>query len=534
MSGIYNIVAPLARTAKAFPDRTAIVSGEGTLTYGVLTAQASKLAAVLTPLLKTRRIGILGSRSLDAYVGIAGAAWAGAAYVPLNLKWPEERLIALMSDLDLDALVVDSNGAALLTQAVRDVAPPIFAISSEAEKAGVTMLDDLPDHHLPEPVQRTAREIGYIVFTSGSTGMPKGVVVSCGSLATYLEQTRRWANFMAGDRIAEAHDVTFDLSVHNMFLTFEAGSTLYVMSALDMMAPHGFIRRHAITCWMSVPTVVNTMRRAGRLKPDLLPSLRLSVFCGEPLAMPTVLDWAAAAPNSVIENIYGPTECTVVCTRQRLTADPIVTKSRNILAIGEPYANFTILITDADGNELPDGQTGEIVLKSEQLSDGYFNAPELTAKAFRTIDGERCYFTGDLGVRDENGILHHMGRADNQVKMKGNRIELEEVETHLRRACGSDLACVVAWPVLDGAVQGLVAFVSGSELSADEIRNQMRRTLPDYMVPQTFRSLEALPENINGKIDRKALFASLDEEVETATIAPSSEGEAAKVQVQSA
>lgn len=518
MSGNFNIVASLARSAKTFSDRPAIVCGQHSLAYGELAGQAARLAAALTPHLKSRRIGILGSRSPAAYIGIAGAAWAGAAYVPLNLKWPEERLIALLGDLDLDALVVDAQGAALLSDPVRAAAPTLYCTDRDIEVHGTINLADLPEAEPSDPAPRIAQDTGYIVFTSGSTGMPKGVVVSCGSLAAYLEQTRQWARFTVDDRVAEAHDVTFDLSVHNMFLAFEAGSALHVMSPLDIMVPQAFIRKHDITCWMSVPTVVNTMRRAGRLKAGTLPSLRLSVFCGEPLAMPTVLDWADAAPRSVIENIYGPTECTVVCTRQRLTAEPPVTEGRNILAIGEPYDNFRISLRDASGTELPDGETGEIVLISAQLSDGYFNAPELTAKAFRIVDGERSYFTGDLGMRDSEGVLHHMGRVDNQVKMKGNRIELEEVETHLRKACGSDLACVVAWPVLDGAAQGLVGFVSGSALQADEIRSRMRRSLPDYMVPQVVKSLDALPENINGKIDRKALFALLEDETGAAAL----------------
>ena len=195
---------------------------------------------------------------------------------------------------------------------------------------------------------------------------------------------------------------------------------------------------------MSVPTIVNNMRRAGSLKPGLFETLRLSIFCGEPLAMPTVNAWQEAAPSSVIENIYGPTECTIVCMRQRPTEPPLITKERGILSINDAYDNFDIVICDPSGAALPDNEIGEIVLGSTQLADGYFNRPDLTDKAFRTIDGKRWYFTGNLGYRDAHGKFHHMGRLDNQVKMKGNRIELEEVEIYLRRACGTELAVVVA------------------------------------------------------------------------------------------
>ncbi|MEM9678100.1 MAG: AMP-binding protein [Pseudomonadota bacterium] len=503
-------VAALARSARTHPDALCLRFGKTDVSYGDFAAKAAALAQELQPILKTKRVGILGSRSFTAYIGIAAACWAGATYVPLNLKWPPERLIALMGELDVDALVVDTNGAKRMTSDVIAAAPDVIFADAAIEGANVKPLPAALTGDLPAPKARRADELAYIVFTSGSTGMPKGVMVTCTTLGLYLEQTRKWAQFTQTDRIAEAHDVTFDLSVHNMFLAWEAGSSLHVMSTIEMMGPQAFIRRNTITIWMSVPTIVNTMRTAGSLKPGLFETLRLSVFCGEPLAMPTVNAWAEAAPNSVIENIYGPTECTVVCTRQRLTNPPIITEKRGILAIGEAYENFEITLRDAEGKVVATGETGEIVLKSDQLAAGYFNALDQTAKAFRIIDGERHYFTGDLGMQDENGVFHHMGRSDNQVKMKGNRIELEEVEMHLRKSSQTELATVVAWPVIDGSAQGLVGFTTNETMTEAAIRADMMKTLPEYMVPTTIQIRASLPRNINDKVDRKALLAELD------------------------
>ncbi|MCJ8308642.1 MAG: AMP-binding protein [Rhizobiaceae bacterium] len=506
-----NIVQSFFETAQAEPDLLAISAGNQEISYGDLAAHAGRLAAHLQPKLTSGRVGILASRSIAAYVGIVGAAWAGATYVPLNMKWPAERLIQLMGDLELDALVIDSNGAKLLTDEVRAAAPstiisgdPIHPIEGYVDVAR------LSEPALQAPVPRQGADLAYIVFTSGSTGMPKGVMVSCDSLARYLDESQKWTQLTAADRIAEAHDVTFDLSVHNMFLAWRAGSSLHLMTALDMMAPQAFVRKRAITVWMSVPTIVNNMRRAGSLKPGLFDTLRLSIFCGEPLAMPTVEAWQEAAPQSVIENIYGPTECTVVCMRQRLTQPPLVTRERGILSIGDAYENFDIRICDPSGAQVPTNEIGEIVLGSDQLADGYFNRPDLTDAAFRMVDGRRWYFTGDLGYRDENDKFHHMGRLDNQVKMKGNRIELEEVETHLRRACGTELAVVVAWPVIDGSAQGLVGFSTNMTLSEKEVRAEMAKALPEYMVPGRIEFRAEMPRNINDKIDRKALIAELE------------------------
>jgi len=360
-----------------------------------------------------------------------------------------------------------------------------------------------------------------IQFTSGTTGMPKGVMISAGSLRSYLEQTRPWTNLMPEDRVAETHDITFDLSVHNLFLTAEAGASLHVLSALDLMAPGRFVRAREITAWMSVPTLAAMMRRTGALKPGVFPSLRLSIFCGEPLPVATADAWAAAAPNSVVENAYGPAEATVICLRQTLTDPPRMTAGRGIVAIGKPYDTMEVAILDADRRPVADGMPGEIALSGPQLAVNYFKATDEQARRFREIDGKRWYMTGDLGMRDADGILHHLGRTDNQVKVKGNRIELEEIEAHLRRAAESEAVAVVAWPVLDGSAQGLVGFCS-SPLSADAITAAMFETLPRYMVPGAFHILDSLPVNTSGKIDRGALFTRLEAAARPIAAAPAS------------
>lgn len=204
-----------------------------------------------------------------------------------------------------------------------------------------------------------------------------------------------------------------------MFLAWRAGASLHLMSQLELMAPARFIRANAITAWLSVPTIAGTMQRMGMLKPGVFPSLRLSVFCGEPLPLATAQAWAAAAPNGAVENIYGPTEGTVICMRQTLTDPPAVTAGRGIVAIGHPYETMQVAILNPAQNPVPAGEPGEIALSGPQLAIGYFNAPEQTAERFRTIRGERWYLTGDLGRQDADGRFHHLGRVDNQVKSEG-------------------------------------------------------------------------------------------------------------------
>jgi len=176
-----------------------------------------------------------------------------------------------------------------------------------------------------------------------------------------------------------------------------------------------------------------------------------------------------------------------------------------VVAIGTPYDTMQVAIFDANQQPVAPGQPGEIALSGPQLADGYFNDGNQPASdRFRVIDGVRWYLTGDLGMRDHKSVFHHLGRADNQVKLKGNRVELEEVEVHLRHAAESEMAAVIAWPVIDGSAQGLVAFCV-SDRSADEIGRSLHRVLPRYMVPEVIHLIDVMPVSINGKIDRKQL-----------------------------
>lgn len=518
MSTHFNPALGFFRSVKTHPDNAFLSVGGSSLTYAEMEAKVSRLAHQLRTERNSGRVGVLGTRSLEAYVGILASCWAGSAYVPLNLKWPEARLIALLEELDLDALVVDRNGANLLTPSVLEKAPRLIYISDTtqapepASGQTITRLADLPASVMPEPAEMTADDLAYVIFTSGTTGLPKGVMISAGNLASYLDQSEHWTGYTPDDRIGEACDVTFDLSVHNLFLCTRAAASLHVMAQLELLAPSRFIRRHELTVWMSVPTVIGLMRTTGALQDGIFPSLRLSIFCGEPLPVQAVQAWAKATPNGRVENIYGPTEATVICTRQTLTTPPVETPSRGILAIGSPYEAMKVAIFDENQNSLPDNTPGEIALAGPQLGIGYFGKPELTDKQFRMIRGERWYLTGDLGSRDENGVFHHLGRVDNQIKLKGNRIELEEVDMHLRAAAGTELAATVAWPVTFGSAEGLVSFVAGSARSADDILSAMLEELPRYMVPGAIRVVDTLPQNANGKIDRRALFESLEQE----------------------
>jgi amino acid adenylation domain-containing protein len=488
------------------------------LSYRELATLAQRIAGRLESAAKTGRVGILASRSLAACAGILGTAWAGGTYVPLNLKLPEARLAHLLSTLGLDALIVDARGMALLSPTTLAVAPHKIFVSDDieiipsAESKEFISFSSLNDRGSPRPAEIADNHLAYIEFTSGTTGLPKGVMVPVSAVNHYLTVMQDWFGLTADDRAAETCDITFDLSVHNMFLTWQAGASLHVMNPLQMVAPARFIRDRAITSWLSVPSIIAMMRQNRTLEPGSLPSLRHSFFCGEALPVGAARAWAKAAPNSRVENIYGPTEATIACLRQPVTEPAAVTPNREIVAIGKAYPGMSARIVDGALRPVPRGVSGEIALSGAQLAEGYFGQPDLTASRFPVIGGERWYLTGDLGVEDQDGLFHHLGRIDNQVKVLGNRVELEEIEMHLRAASGSDHVAAIAWPISDSSAKGIVGFVSNSTLGSEAIRDELRKRLPSYMVPGILRHVGDLPLNSNGKVDRKALVAQLETE----------------------
>jgi len=349
-------------------------------------------------------------------------------------------------------------------------------------------------------------DTALIVFTSGTTGVPKGVVIPARAVRHSVGSIGTWLGLRASDRLLEACELTFDPSVHNMFATWEVGASVHVLPTSRTLDAVKFARQAGLTVWSSVPSLVALLGQVKALGPGVLPGLRLSLFGGEQLPAAVVTAWRAAAPNSGIFNLYGPTEATVACTGIRLGLPSPITPGRDYMSIGRPLPGCRVAVVDASWRPVEDGEPGELAIAGVQLSDGYVNRPDLTADRFVTIDNDRWYLTGDRAMRDADGNLHWLGRLDNQVKILGHRVELEEVDAHLRAVADVDLVGTVAWPLTEGgSATGSVAFVGAESIDAERIQAGLRARLPAYMVPSRIVPLEAIPLNANGKVDRGAL-----------------------------
>jgi non-ribosomal peptide synthetase component F len=315
------------------------------------------------------------------------------------------------------------------------------------------------------------------------------------------------------DRVSQFYDLTFDPSVLEIFPALEAGACLHVVPSPERLSPARFIRDEALTVWHSVPSVIGALRRFGQLAPGCFPSIRLSMFGGEALLLGHAEAWRAAAPNGAVDNQYGPTEVTVGCLAELVGERPRITAERGVIAIGEPFPGTRAAVVDGSGALVPDGAVGELALSGAQVSAGYFDDPALTQRRFPTVDiagsgRARWYLTGDRARRDEDGHFHHLGRLDHQVKIQGKRVELEEIEAHVRDVTGGE-AAVLPWPVREGAAVGVIAFVVGGRVAPEVAQIALRGRLPGHMVPRRILPREALPLGATGKIDRRALAAEL-------------------------
>jgi amino acid adenylation domain-containing protein len=501
----FNLSNPVFEHAKSGGSRLAVHAAGVDVTYSEFSELGQRIATWLTkgPEREPGFVGILASRSAMAYAGVLGTCWAGDAYVPLNPKLPEERLAQLIDIIKPVALVADAAGMKALTGRARQAAPARV----------LTSFDELGPHDSSDrPREVGSEDTAYMIFTSGSTGVPKGVLVPNRAVVHLVKILQEIYEFSPSDRFSKAYNLSFDGSVHDMFTAWNAGASLNAVPASQLTAPLKFIQERQLTVWTSVPSTAVFMERMKMLQAGSMPSLRVSIFSGEPLPVRSALEWQKAAPNSLIDNICGHTECCVFSTLERLTDPPHVTPNRGLVAIGKPLPGLEAAVFDENCNSLPANQQGELALAGPQVAKGYFQDPERTAARFPKIGGKVWYRTGDLVYLDETGIYHHLGRIDNQVKIRGHRIELGEVEAHLAVVCGSDSVATVAWPTDHGSARGIVAFHCVPGITAKGIQEALTKTLPPYEVPYIVRKIDTIPLTENGKVDRRALIEMLERE----------------------
>jgi FkbH-like protein/amino acid adenylation domain-containing protein len=497
-----------ADSAERFADEPALELRETVLTYRQLREQAESLAARIVGAHGSipRRVALLAARSLPAFAGYLAAQRLGATVIPLNPGYPTARNALVCDLVRPDVLVADDAGAAQL-----DGLPPGPTVLRVSE------VDATVDVSLP-PYRPDMDGLAYILFTSGSTGVPKGVPIRHRQVFPYLERQITRYEVGPGCRMSHTFDLTFDPSLFDLFVTWGGGATLVVPQRAELIRPIDYVLDRRITHWYSVPSVLSISATLGNLPDATVNSLRYSIFVGEPLTFRQCTAWRAVAPDTVIENVYGPTELSVTCSAYALPVDRAAwpATSNDTVPIGPVDESLEYLILDEHGQ--PAGE-GELCVRGPQRFDGYLDPADNVGRFLRrTAAGVECYDgngeptaeyyyrTGDR-VRIENGLLVHLGRLDNQVKVRGYRVELGEVEASMLRH--PDVLEAVAVAIRRDEEVELVGVYTGTEIPAAEFMLWLRKRIPIHMVPRRYLHLPALPLNLNGKADRRALVERL-------------------------
>jgi amino acid adenylation domain-containing protein len=515
------------RSCEQFPTRGAIDVAGREMTYQQLAYLARRLAATLqtgpvpgaVPL-----TAVFAYRSQTAYAAVLGVLMAGHGYVPLNRTFPVDRTRLMLERSMCRAMIVDAGSEQQLEGLLCGIAIPLVIICPD--RADVTELaakfpahriigaNELADAEQWCRVDVAADSIAYLLFTSGSTGQPKGVMVSHANVLQYLDYVTKRYGFTSNDRVSQTFDITFDLSAHDMFVAWESGACLCCPTQKQLIKPGAFINDTRLTVWFSVPSTAVFMRRFGVLKPGMYPGLRLSLFCGEALPVEIVRDWALAAPNSVIENIYGPTELTIGCTAYRWDNRKSPDEcEQGIVPIGQPFDGMRALIVDEQLREVEAGRDGELLMTGPQLSLGYWQDGEKTRRAFVPVAGKNgtYYRTGDRVRQPAPGKpLVYLGRLDNQIKVLGHRVELGEVEAAVRQVSGLEGVVALGWPTTESGADRIEVFLETDSFDTKALVSQLKAKLPVYMLPRDVLVLGRFPLNANGKYDRKALQLILE------------------------
>jgi amino acid adenylation domain-containing protein len=459
-----------------------------------------------------------------------GALKADCAYVPIDPSIPSARAVKILARSDPRLILADGAADALVEE----------VLSSEAFRGRLRVGwlgrqppegrnfrpvfsgNDINDCTPVSPDSRnTPSDAAHILFTSGSTGEPKGVVITHSSVLHFLDWAIGYFGITTSDRNSGHPPLHFDLSTFDIFGSLTAGAALYLVNPELNLLPHkltSFIRESDLTQWFSVPSILNYIAKLDAVRDGDFPALKRVLWCGEVFPTPALIYWMRKLPHVTFTNLYGPTEATIASSYYTVPKCP--GDENEAVPIGTACPGEELLVLDETLGPVRCGEAGDLYIRGVGLSPGYWRDLEKTAAAFlpnpRGHDqGDRIYRTGDLARVGEDGLVYYLGRADSQIKSRGYRIELGEIETAL-----NGISSLVEVAVVGAKSEGFdgtaicCAYVAPpeSELSPASLRSRLSRELPAYMLPSRWMAMERLPKNANGKIDRRRLRETFEQQ----------------------
>ena len=523
-------------------DKTALEIGKAHYSYSELRDLVFAFAFSLSEH-KVSRLGILSYRSVDVYRALLGSIVGGCTNVPLNPLFPVEKTSFIIEHSECSHIFIAPECADYAIKLLNDVYPQDklanlkLLVSKQVQEqlisacpdwAKLTVVyedcggEDVVEHL--RAVTVAENDILHLLYTSGTTGQPKGVMVSQGNYAYYFEQINKLYEFKSSDVFSHFAEITFDINLQDPLCALINHGTLVCPTKADLLTPHRFIRAHNITVIHTVPSLINYMRKIKALDKEHNETLRLSIFIGEALWYQQLSAFHKAYPCSTLINTYGPTETTVAVSYYEVKPEQLEDSAltKNIVPLGVPFGETKFIVCDEHRHEVKDGEYGELCIGGPQLTLGYYRNDAKNQEAFFEHKGERWYATGDQ-VQCFTEVLNsdcaqghkgqsiknfnYIGRNDDMIKLHGYRISLYEIEEQLGKLTNLPVKAIPASTMVNGIPEMiLLAAIEGA--SAEQIsalEQSFNQKLVFYMVPKYTLSLPSFPLNANGKVDRKAL-----------------------------
>lgn len=512
--------------AETRPDATALVCGPESMSYGDFERATNRLAHLLRAAGCRRgdRVGILLPKSIHAIVGMIGSLKADCTYVPMDTASPSARLTKIIEACEPKIILVGTGSLPVVADLPSRTSIAWGWFTPDDPAAGLdplfrwsdltAMVGSVPD------TQNGPTDPAHILFTSGSTGVPKGVVITHANIEHFIRWGVAYFGMQNDDRISCHPPLHFDLSTFDIYGSFLAGAEAHLVPPTISLLPHKlaeFMRRSRLTQWFSVPSALKYLVQFDAIQQDDFPSLKRLLWCGEALPTPVLMKLMRRLPHVSFTNLYGPTETTIASSYYTVPACPSDDKAE--IPIGVPCDGEELLVLDGEWKPTAVGEAGELYIKGPGLSPGYWRDPGRSNAVFLDLGGAgRMYKTGDLARIGEDGLVYLLGRADSQIKSRGYRIELGEIETALY-ALDVLRECAVVAVRSDGfdGVAICCAYVPREGQSGEpaEIRSRLMKLVPTYMLPSRWIRAAALPLNGNGKVDRPRLKHEFELQEET-------------------
>lgn len=477
------------RSVDNYPSNIALICDNAFISYQELDCRANQLAHYLYQhnIKKGSVVGILLERSIESYISILAILKLGAAYVPIEADYPDDRINYIFSDLPFNAVITSTIQTSQRTLdwpksiVLDQINQELSLLPSSRQK----FIDDPSDCH----------NLCYVIYTSGSTGKPKGVEITHGNICHYVKVASELYEMTPDDRVYQGFSLAFDASLEEVWMAFANGAALIACTAKEVRSGLGlisFLKQHRVSVFSTVPTLLSSLE-------GQIPDLRLLILGGETCTSNLVKRWSR--PGLRVMNTYGPTEATVIATCFECHPDQEVT-------IGQPLPGYEVVVMDEYLQEVREGQSGELCIAGPAIARGYVNRPENTAEKFvfnPSNQDQRLYRTGDLVFKDSCGNIHFAGRVDDQIKLRGFRIELNEIETVMMEFTGLSQAVVSLHQLEQPTLVAYLLIDKSNPFNLDDFKAFLRSRLPDYMIPALFETVEAYPLLASGKVNRKEL-----------------------------